>query len=172
MKKTILIIALILGSYYLLGMGVKKTIPEDAIRLRILANSNSEYDQEIKGNVKVNIQKEIYNILKKTNDIDSARTLLKNNIDKLNNSVSDTLSKVNYPYDFNINYGYNYFPDKEYDGVIYPAGYYESILITLGSGEGDNWWCVLFPPMCLLEAEETEKVEYKLWIQEMIDKYL
>lgn len=172
MKKTILIIALILGSYYLLGMGVKKTIPEDAIRLRILANSNSEYDQEIKGNVKVNIQKEIYNILKKTNDIDSARTLLKNNIDKLNNSVSDTLSKVNYPYDFNINYGYNYFPDKEYDGVIYPAGYYESILITLGSGEGDNWWCVLFPPMCLLEAEETEEVEYKLWIQEMIDKYL
>ena len=49
---------------------------------------------------------------------------------------------------------------------------YESLLVTLGSGEGNNRWCGLFPPLCLLEAEESEEVEYKLFIQELIEKYL
>jgi len=49
---------------------------------------------------------------------------------------------------------------------------YESLLVTLGSGKGDNWWCVLFPPLCLLEAEESDKIEYKFFVQELIEKYL
>ena len=57
--------------------------------------------------------------------------------------------------------------------MTYPAGYYESLVVTLGSGAGDNWWCVLFPPLCLLEAEETntDDIEYKSFVQEMIEKY-
>ena len=58
---------------------------------------------------------------------------------------------------------------------IRDRGYYESLVVTLGSGEGKNWWCVLFPPLCFLDAEETrqkEEVEYKFFIKEIIDKYL
>lgn len=66
----------------------------------------------------------------------------------------------------------NYFPEKEYKGVKYDEGYYESLVITLGEGKGKNWWCVLFPPLCLVEAEESDKVEYKFFIKELIDKYL
>ena len=67
----------------------------------------------------------------------------------------------------------NYFPQKEFKGVTYEEGYYESLVVTLGSGSGDNWWCVLFPPLCLLEAEESEKddVEYQFFVKELIDKY-
>ena len=63
-------------------------------------------------------------------------------------------------------------PEKEYKGVKYKEGYYESWVITLGEGEGNNWWCVLFPPLCLVEAEEADEVEYKFFIKELIDKYL
>ena len=66
----------------------------------------------------------------------------------------------------------NYFPEKEYKGTIYEEGEYESLLITLGSGEGNNWWCVLFPPLCLIEAEESEEVEYSFFIKELFEKYL
>ena len=54
-------------------------------------------------------------------------------------------------------------------GIEYDEGYYESLLITLGEGKGDNWWCVLFPPLCLIEAEESTEVEYKSFIKEIIE---
>ena len=74
---------------------------------------------------------------------------------------------------YQVSFGRNYFPEKTYKGIVYDAGYYESLVVTLGKGEGDNWWCVLFPPLCLLEADESEEeVEYKFFFQELIDKYL
>ena len=73
---------------------------------------------------------------------------------------------------YKINFGQNYFNKKKYKGITYEEGYYESLLIILGKGEGDNWWCVLFPPLCLIEAEESDKVEYKFFIKELIEKYL
>lgn len=68
-------------------------------------------------------------------------------------------------------FGFNYFPSKKYKGITYKDGYYESLVVTLGEGKGDNWWCVLFPPLCLLEAEESTDVEYKSYVKELIDKY-
>ena len=66
------------------------------------------------------------------------------------------------------------FQKKNYKGVIYEEGYYESLVVTLGSGNGNNWWCVLFPPLCLMEGEDnnTDEIEYKSFVKEMIDKYL
>ena len=73
---------------------------------------------------------------------------------------------------YDINFGYNYFPEKEYKGVKYNEGYYESLLVTLGEGKGDNWWCVLFPPLCLIEADESSDVEYRSIIEEILEKYI
>ena len=68
----------------------------------------------------------------------------------------------------------NYFPEKKYKGTVYKEGEYESLVVTLGDGLGANFWCVLFPPLCLLDAEDEEQlsnVEYKSFIKELIDKY-
>ena len=96
---------------------------------------------------------------------------MKNNMDNPNSELFKLwiANKDNY----DINYGENYFPEKEYKGVSYEEGNYESLVITLGDGLGDNFWCVLFPPLCLLEAEEndTNKIEYTSFIKEIIDKY-
>ena len=72
--------------------------------------------------------------------------------------------------DYQINFGTNYFPRKTYKGVIYEAGNYESLVITLGKGLGENWWCILYPPLCLIdENTTTSDVEYRLIIQDILN---
>ena len=71
---------------------------------------------------------------------------------------------------FEVKFGYNYFPVKEYKGIKYDEGYYESLVVSIGEAKGDNWWCVLFPPLCLLESEENSDVEYRFFVQELLNK--
>lgn len=146
-------------------------IPEDSIRVRVIANSNSKYDQEIKYNVSNLVQKNLYNLLSTAKDVDEAREIIKSNLDNINKDIKDYFVLKNYNLDFNSNFGYNYFPEKEFSGEVYQEGYYESLVITIGEGLGDNWWCVLFPPLCLVEAEENTEVEYTTFTTEIIDKY-
>ena len=174
MNKSIIVMLLILGFYLLVGniSANKITIPDDAIRLRVVPNSNTQYDQSIKKKVSHLLQSKMYHLLENTKGIEDARDTINNNLNDIDNSISDLLIKEQYNLGYKVNFGYNYFPEKEFNDVIYDEGYYESVLVTLGKGEGDNWWCVLFPPLCLLEASEGDKVEYKFFIQEMLEKYL
>lgn len=175
MKKVIIIVALFVGIFYMSHKETEVIIPKEAIRFRVIANSNSSKDQQNKLIVRDSIQKQMTEDLTSTNNIEEARTSIANNLNKYNNLIEKTLQENNINSAFNINYGMNYFPKKVYKGVTYEAGNYESLVITLGDGLGKNWWCVMFPPLCLLEAEETEEtteVEYKFFIKELIDKYL
>jgi hypothetical protein len=130
MRKGLLIILIIIVAYLSLtdSYDSKFIIPNEAIRLRVIPNSNSKHDQEIKTKVSKHLQ-------------------------------------------YNINFGSNFFPKKEYNVVTYPEGYYESVKVTLGEGLGDNWWCIIFPPLCLIEAEESTEVEYNFFVKEIIKKY-
>ena len=175
MKKTIFLFVGIIITYILIGnvMATNDIIPDEAIRIRVIANSNSEYDQEIKSKVKGTLEYDMYNILKNTTDLEEARLLIKENLDKVESNIDKTLQEENYKLPFSVNFGLNYFPEKEFKGIIYDEGYYESVVVTLGEGLGDNWWCVLFPPLCMLEAEETNTtdVEYTTMVKTIIDKY-
>ena len=175
MKKILIVIAFIIlilvisksnNDYYV--------IPNDAIRLRIVANSNSNYDQFIKMKVRDNLEEVLSNNISMKDSIDDARISIKNNLNTYEKVVSETLNNYDYEEKFKINFGYNYFPKKEYKGVIYEEGMYESLLVTIGEGQGDNWWCVLFPPICSLEVDESyvNDVEYRFYIKDMFDKYL
>jgi stage II sporulation protein R len=149
----------------------KKIIPDEAIRFRILANSNSEYDQNIKEKVSTELQKKMYSTLQNTGNIDAARIKIKSNLNVFATTVDNVLEEEKYNLGYKMDFGIHYFPDKKYKGLEYEEGDYESLLVQLGDGRGDNWWCVLFPPLCLLEAEESTEVEYKFFVQELIDKY-
>lgn len=174
MKKTILLVLVIFGTYFGISKGIesKELIPNEAIRMRIIANSNTEYDQDVKMKVKEKVEKEVFSTLKNTKGIEEARKELKNELPTIDHTVLQVLKQENYPLEYKIHYGMNYFPEKEFRGITYKAGNYESLVVTLGEGKGDNWWCVLFPPLCLVEAEESTDVEYKLFIEELMDKYL
>ena len=175
MKKTIFLFLIIIVIYVVIGNVVttNNIIPEDAIRMRVIANTNSEYDQSVKQEVRKTLEKDMYSLLNNTTDLEEARTLINNNLDNIEKNIDKTLQQNNYKLPFSINFGLNYFPEKEFKGVKYEEGYYESVVVTLGEGLGDNWWCVLFPPLCLLEAEESEidNVEYTTMVKTIIDKY-
>lgn len=142
---------------------------DDMLRIRVIANSNSEHDQQVKNEISNNLKIKLYDLLKDETNIDTARKIINNNIDTLSEDIEKNL--VNEDYSYSINYGLNYFPEKEYNGKTYKDGKYESLLVTLGKGEGNNWWCILFPPLCLVEAEESEEdVEYDFFFKNIIDK--
>lgn len=142
-------------------------IPEAAIRFRVIANSNSVVDQEKKMVIKDSIEKEVYSIIDKANNVNDVRNLINSNID----NIKSVVDKYNVPY--TINYGLNYFPTKNYKGIVYEAGNYESLVITLGEGAGNNFWCVLFPPLCLLDNDKQDvtDVEYQFYVKKILDKF-
>lgn len=172
MKKTLIILSVIIVILSL-NKVEKVTIPKESIRFRIIANSNSEHDQNTKKELVKNLYQEIETINNYSKDMKTSREIINNNIHNFEKVVEHTIQNETYKDDYDINYGENYFPEKEYKGVSYEEGNYESLVITLGDGLGDNFWCVLFPPLCLLEAEETDtnEVEYTSFIKEIIDKY-
>lgn len=173
MKKIFVICILIVVGFFFLKVDEEVLIPNEAIRFRVIANSDREDDQAVKELVSREVQKQISSSLERAETIDDARRILKENVPVFRETVEKTLSENEIETSFQVHYGLNHFPEKIYKGVTYKEGEYESLVVTLGEGLGKNWWCVLFPPICLLEADETssEGVEYKFFIQELIDKY-
>lgn len=171
--KKLLVILTICITILSLNKEDKIIIPKEAIRFRVIASSNTENDQYIKRQVVKDLNTEIKNLSFKNNTLETTRTNIKESIPKVKTIVNNTLNRLNANNKFFVKYGMNYFPQKEYQGIVYEAGEYESLVITLGDGKGENFWCVLFPPLCLLDTKEKpENIEYKSFVKEIIDKYL
>ena len=161
--KKIIVLLFVLTIIYISKSEEEIIIPTNSIRYRIIANSDSTKDQMLKMNIKEKLDEEILPILSDSNSIEDSRLLIKDNLDNIKNVVSK------YTDDFDVNYGKNYFPEKTYKGINYDAGNYESLVITLGSGLGKNWWCVLYPPLCLID-ENINDVEYTTLVKEILKK--
>ena len=164
MKKALIIISIVI-----LLLSITKTntrIPNDSIRFRVIADSNGIESQELKQKVVENLKSNLINTNKFTNIVET-RKYIEENIPLFTNIVDKTLNDNNSNEDFHINYGKNYFPEKTYDNETYPEGDYESLVVTIGKGLGQNFWCVLFPPLCF---DEKEDYHYKSFIKEIFTK--
>lgn len=174
MKKIIIVLLILTLAFIATNYENKEVIiPKDSIRFRVIASSDSETDQENKKIIANNLKEDITNTLKDSNNIEESRLALKSNINEFKANIDETIKTNNINETYTINYGNNYFPEKIYKGVKYKEGDYESLVVTLGDGSGENFWCVLFPPLCLLEGEEidSDDIEYSSFIKEVIDKY-
>lgn len=129
-----------------------QVIPDQAIRLRILANSDRDQDQAIKRKVRDAVNAEITVWVEELTSIEAARELIQSRLGELEEIVDNVLKEEGVQTSYTVDYGKHVeFPAKLYGTYLYPAGEYEAILITLGNGDGANWWCVLFPPLCFLD---------------------
>ena len=131
-------------------------IPEEAIRLRILANSDKPDDQLIKRVVRDEVVNAMNNWAVGLDSIDQARETIAKHIPELEQIVKQTLESRGYDYGFKVELGQVNFPTKMYGNVVYPAGEYEALRISLGEAAGQNWWCVLFPPLCFVDSVSGE----------------
>ncbi|WP_374723639.1 stage II sporulation protein R [Calidifontibacillus erzurumensis] len=162
-------------------------IPDEAIRLRILANSNSDEDQALKRKVRDAVNAEITTWVEDLTSIEAARALIESRVDEIEEIAYEVLAEEGSNQTVQVEFGQVNFPTKIYGNYIYPAGQYEAILITLGEGEGANWWCVLFPPLCFLdfsngdavmepgdeeEQDSEEEVEVKFFVIVLFEKLM
>ena len=169
-KKIFLILFLLLVINIYKQTDTISIIPDSSIRLRVIPNSNTSVDQNIKNKVKKYLEENTYTLLEEVSDLKEARTLINANIENLDNDIGNIFKENNYDMSYKINFGYNYFPAKEYRNIKYKEGYYESIVITIGNGEGNNWWCFLFPNLCLVDLQNKTDIEYKSWLIKQINK--
>jgi stage II sporulation protein R len=167
MKKIIVFLFIFIIVFLSLHQNQQVKIPEDAIRFRIIASSDSLADQ----NLKIKIRDDLIPILTKIEQNSTNQNSSKKIINEQIPEIKKIINRYNINYD--ISYGKNFFPEKVYQNTAYNAGNYDSLVITLGPGKGQNWWCVLFPPLCLIEANKDtmSKVDYDLYINKILRKY-
>lgn len=132
------------------------TIPNQAIRIRIIANSDSDRDQAIKRRVRDDVAELIESWGEMPATIEEARALISSHLSDVSKTADRSLKSVKAGYGQKTELAVVEFPAKTFEGKDYPAGKYEALRITIGKGGGANWWCVLFPPLCLTASVKAD----------------
>ena len=157
------------------------------IRVHVIANSDSEGDQELKLKVKDRVVELAGDMLAGCSDKDEAASLIKENLDDLCKAAEEVISSNGYQYGVVCSISPEVFETRIYDDFTLPAGEYDSLCIRIGEAEGTNWWCVCYPSLCIGSAskiddcgaftegeitivKEPEKVRYKLWCFKLMRK--
>ena len=123
----------------------------EILRFHVLANSNSESDQELKLKVRDHVL-EVWKTLGKSADsADDAQNIAIKELTLLREAALDIVNEEGYDYDVTVSCGVYPFPEKSYGNVTLPEGNYNAIRVVIGEGKGDNWWCVMYPPLCFVE---------------------
>lgn len=133
-------------------------IPQEALRLRIIANSDSNADQNLKREVRDAVVVQVAGIVKGARNATEARTRVLGALPAIRRTALAVTRNHGYHYAVNTDVGRVPFPTKVYGNQVYPAGNYEALRITLGTGQGQNWWCVLFPPLCFVDIADGDAV--------------
>lgn len=172
MKKILIILAIIISTMLLSNKESDITIPNNNIRFRVIASSNSIKDQEVKIGLSKDLSAYLMNMKHTSNNKEDIIKDYVNNKNNIENHINNYLNENNLNIKYNLNIGRNKFNKKIYKGVTYDAGYYDSIVVELGEGRGLNWWCVVYPPLCNIEDNNNSNdIEYKSYIKEILDKY-
>ncbi len=160
LKKRIIIITILLAVGFL-GLSIyninekDKEILPNYVRLHIIANSNNAYDQALKLMVRDEIVKILTPLLTDAADREAAAKIVKENIPVLEEAAKSIVKEAGYG--ARSEYGIFDFPERKYEDLTLAAGKYEALRIVLGEGNGKNWWCVLFPPLCFVPQTVTEE---------------
>ena len=152
MKKLILPVFAILLSVILaasIPTAKEAALYEDTVRLHILANSDSEEDQKLKLELRDEILKEYSQCLKKSENTEEAKETVEELLPSIKDFAESELRERGYDYSVRATLSEEWYDTREYDSFTLPSGYYSSLKIEIGDAVGKNWWCVMFPPLCL-----------------------
>ena len=152
-------IALLIGMAVFLISGAvslqnRDQLADKVVRLHILANSDSEEDQALKLRVRDRVLERATELLEQTGDRREAADVLQSHLPELERIAAEEISDCGYEYDVTAEVANTMFPTKEYDGFTLPAGEYLALRIIIDEGNGHNWWCVVFPPLCTTAAAD------------------
>ena len=133
------------------AQNISYEIADSVFRLHVIANSDSKEDQDLKYKVRDNLLEYMNQICSNCNSKDEAINIVNQNKDTFKKIAKETITNEGYSYDVNINIGNFEFPTKNYGDISLPAGYYDALRVEIGEAKGQNWWCVMFPPLCFVD---------------------
>lgn len=125
-------------------------VKDSIIRFHVIANSDSEEDQNLKLKVKNKVIEYLYDKLNKSQSLEESRQIINDNMEQVKEIASEIIKNSQYNYNVDVELGRENFPDKAYGNIILPQGNYEAFRVIIGDGQGKNWWCVMFPPLCFI----------------------
>lgn len=134
-------------------------IRSDVLRLHVIANSDSSVDQNLKLRLRDYILQEGKDVFDGSVNVNNAVAKLEPRIGELEESANEFVKNSGFDYSVKITLSNEYFTTRTYDTVTLPAGKYLALRVVIGSGEGHNWWCVMFPPMCVPAADKKDEIE-------------
>ena len=134
-------------------------VKDSLIRFHVIANSDSEEDQNLKLKVKNRVIDYLYPYLNASQSLDESRQIIKDKMPEVKKLSEEVIKDNNYKYSIQVMLSRENFPDKSYGNITLPQGNYEAFRIIIGDGQGKNWWCVMFPPLCFVDESKAE-VEY------------
>lgn len=134
-------------------------IRSDVLRLHVIANSDSSVDQNLKLRLRDYILEEGEDIFDGSVNVENAVKKIEPKLAELEKSAETFVKKAGFDYDVKITLSNEYFTTRTYESVTLPAGKYLALRVVIGSGEGHNWWCVMFPPMCVPAADKKDEIE-------------
>ncbi len=164
-EKNILLLSIFIGTFITIifilttksySYNIQKGIANEVIRLHVLANSDENYDQQLKIKVKDSVIKMLENELNNSISKDETRIILLQNLNKIEQKAKQIIEENGYNYNVSAKITFDYFPTKQYGDIILPAGEYEALKIEIGEAKGQNWWCVMFPPLCFIDVSVKE----------------
>lgn len=130
---------------------ISNNLSENFFRLHIIANSNSNTDQDLKLKIRDNIIIYMKEITQNISTKQEAINICRNHLDNFKQIALDTIKKEGFDYNVSLNIGEYNFPTKHYGNISLPAGSYDALKIEIGNAAGENWWCSLFPPLCFVD---------------------
>lgn len=139
---------------------VNAGLSQNLVRLHVIANSDSESDQALKLKVRDAIIEFMKGKLAKSKDINETKTIIISNLQNIEQLSRQVIQENNSNYSVKASVGNYDFPTKTYGDIALPAGEYQALRVVIGNGEGANWWCVLFPPLCFIDATHGTIPEY------------
>lgn len=163
MRKIIKLVALVLLVSFALECWSlyrdKQSLGEDLIRLHVVAASDADEDQQVKLQVRDAVVAYVEEAMRHVMTVDEAKAWLRENLPGIQQAANAALQQLGIAYEAVVTFAREAFPQRDYTTFSLPSGVYESLRITLGPGQGQNWWCVVFPTLCLPAAgEDTETV--------------
>lgn len=141
-------------SYVAPFLAESRSISGDVLRLHIIANSDSSADQAVKYSVRDAVLRTMQERFNGVQSLEETLEIAQENQQLMQDTANEVLAEKGAQYRAKVEIDREYFNTRAYENVTFPAGCYESVVITLGSGNGKNWWCVMYPAICLPEVEE------------------
>ena len=178
MKRMIIVgLSMIVFMAFVITIFINENKDEDAnaayLRVHIRANSNNQEDQEVKYKVKQAVVDYLTPQIAENSTFNEVYNMLSENLTNIENVSNKVLKENGFNYKSEAKLKDEYFPTRSYGEYTLEADYYDALIVNLGSGGGNNWWCVVYPPLCFIGSEGTayKNIKYKSKIIEIIQNF-